>query len=100
MEKPGRIHLSSLPSSCRWFVQVLALAVVYHIVGRLGTLLTAPPISAAPVWPAAGVALAALLLFGCRIWPGVLLGSFLINVGMTSDAAAGSTFLKPALIAL
>ena len=91
MERRGKIHFSSLPSWCRWFVQVLALAVVYHIVGRLGTLLIAPPISAAPVWPAAGVALAALLVFGCRIWPGVLLGSFLINVGMTGDAFAGFT---------
>jgi PAS domain S-box-containing protein len=31
-----------------------------------------------PVWPASGVALAALLLFGYQVWPGVAAGAFLL----------------------
>ena len=37
------------------------------------------------VWPPSGIALAALLVLGYRVWPGALLGAFLVNV-----TAAGS----------
>ena len=45
-----------------------------------------------PVWPAAGVALAAMLLFGYRIWPAVLLAAFVVNffTGIPHLAAAGT----------
>ena len=32
------------------------------------------------VWPPTGIALGALLIFGYRVWPGVVLGAFLANV--------------------
>jgi len=32
------------------------------------------------VWPPAGIAVAALLLFGYRLWPGIFVGAFLVNV--------------------
>src|SRR5271170_6738490 len=32
-----------------------------------------------PVWPASGVALASLLLFGYQVWPGVAAGAFLLG---------------------
>lgn len=32
-----------------------------------------------PVFPAAGVALAAVLLFGSKVWPAITLGAFLVN---------------------
>jgi PAS domain S-box-containing protein len=31
-----------------------------------------------PVWPASGIALAGLLAFGVRAWPGIIAGSFLV----------------------
>ncbi len=34
---------------------------------------------ATPIWPPSGIALAALLLFGTRLWPGIALGAFSIN---------------------
>ncbi len=36
--------------------------------------------SASAVWPPTGIALAALLLWGLRLWPGVAIGAFLVNV--------------------
>jgi len=36
--------------------------------------------SATTVWPPSGIALAALLVFGLRLWPGVLLGALLVNL--------------------
>jgi sigma-B regulation protein RsbU (phosphoserine phosphatase) len=44
------------------------------------------------VWPAAGVALAAILLFGYRIWPAVAMAAFTVNyfTGIPHLAAAGT----------
>jgi diguanylate cyclase (GGDEF)-like protein/PAS domain S-box-containing protein len=61
-------------------LEILALALVYFVIGKLGLLLAIPPSYAAPIWPAAGIALAAVLIFGNRIAPGVFLGSFLANL--------------------
>lgn len=55
------------------------LALAYFIAGKLGLSLASLHKSASPVWPAAGIALAALLLFGYRAWPGIFLGAFLLN---------------------
>ncbi|MBI2382886.1 MAG: CHASE domain-containing protein [Gammaproteobacteria bacterium] len=80
---------------------VLGLAVAYWATGRLGLLLAIPPGYATAVWPASGIALAGILLGGNRLWPGIALGSFLINVWTT--AAGGGQIvwwlLPPALIA-
>ena len=67
----------------RWAELPAKLAVIaaaYYVVGRLGLLLAIPPGFATAVWPASGVALAGTLLFGYRVWPGILLGSFLVNI--------------------
>ena len=61
-------------------ISILGLAAVYYVVAYLGLLIAITPGFASPIWPAAGVALAALLLYGHRLWPGVLLGSLLINL--------------------
>src|SRR5271163_2941098 len=58
-------------------VIILSLALGYFVAGELGLRFAAANASATAVWPGAGIALAALLLFGWRVWPGVLLGAFL-----------------------
>jgi PAS domain S-box-containing protein len=59
---------------------VVALAAVYFIAGKLGLRLAFVNQSATAVWPATGIALAALLSLGLWTWPGVLLGAFLVNL--------------------
>ncbi len=59
---------------------VFALAAVYACVARLGLTLDALDGFVTLVWPPSGVALAALLLLGNRVWPGVLLGAWCVNV--------------------
>src|SRR5215471_13763604 len=56
------------------------LAVVYFIAGKLGLMLASLHASASPVWPSAGIALAAILLLGYRVWPAIFIGAFLVNV--------------------
>jgi len=56
------------------------LAATYFVVGKLSLKLAFLNASASPVWPPAGIAVAALLLFGSRLWPGIFVGAFLVNV--------------------
>src|SRR5436853_2836475 len=56
------------------------LTVVYFIAGKLGLMLASLHASASPVWPAAGVAIAALLVLGYRVWPAIFIAAFLVNV--------------------
>jgi signal transduction histidine kinase len=60
----------------------LALALAYIVVGRLGLRLDAVSGFATLVWPASGLALVALLLFGYRMWPGVAVGALVTNLGI------------------
>jgi signal transduction histidine kinase len=61
-------------------VRIALLAVVYIAAGRLGLRLDAVGGFATLVWAPSGIALAALLLFGPRLWPGISIGAFLVNV--------------------
>jgi signal transduction histidine kinase len=88
--------------------RALVLALVYGLTAALGLSIEAVGGHATLVWPPAGIALAALLLFGNRVFPGILLGAFTINlhagaplwlasfiaVGNTAEALLGSYALR------
>ena len=57
-----------------------ALALIYFIAGKLALRLAFLHASASPVWPPAGIALAALLVLGFRVWPAIFVGAFLVNL--------------------
>ncbi|HET9856582.1 MAG TPA: MASE1 domain-containing protein, partial [Chthoniobacterales bacterium] len=59
---------------------ISALALVYFVAGKLSLHLAFLNASASPVWPPAGIALAALLVLGFRVWPAIFLGAFLVNL--------------------
>lgn len=79
----------------------VALAIGYFIVGRLGLLLANVHSSISPIWPATGVALAGLLLWGIRMWPAVFVAAFLVNVTalMPESASVALRILQAAGIA-
>jgi len=56
------------------------LAAIYFGCGAFGLSLALVNKSASAVWPPSGLALAALLLGGTRLWPGVFAGAFLVNL--------------------
>jgi PAS domain S-box-containing protein len=60
--------------------KILALALIYFVSGKLGLRLAFLNQSASPVWPPTGIALAAVLLLGYRVWPGIWLGAFFVNI--------------------
>src|SRR6478672_6990567 len=55
------------------------LAAVYVLTGSLGLQLATLHQSATLVWPPSGIALASLLVWGKRVWPGIFAGAFLVN---------------------
>ena len=57
----------------------LATALVYALVDAAALLLAGPPGYASPLYPSAGIALAAVLTYGRAAVPGVLLGAFEIG---------------------
>src|SRR5450830_477321 len=84
-EKPGFL---SFP----YLLQLFSLAFIYWLAAHGNTLsigadnLTNSSLSSAMSWasffnPATGIALAALLVFGFRIWSGVLIGAWVVQAG-------------------
>jgi signal transduction histidine kinase/integral membrane sensor domain MASE1 len=68
---------------------VASLTLIYIAAGKLGLRLAFVNASATAVWPPTGIAVAAFVLLGYRIWPAILLGAFLVNV-TTSGVVATS----------
>ena len=63
----------------RTLAGIFAIASLYYVTGRLGRTV-APPLGVATVvWPPSGIFLAALLILGNRVWPGIWIGAFLSN---------------------
>jgi integral membrane sensor domain MASE1 len=58
---------------------LVGLAVVYYGAAKLGLSLAFETPSVTAIWPPTGIALAALVLFGPRLWPGVALGALAAN---------------------
>ena len=75
----------------------LIVAVVYFAGAELGLSLASFHENVTPVWPPTGIAIASLLIFGRRVWPGVLLGALAANlpthisVASTIGIAIGNT---------
>ena len=73
-------------------------ALAYMAAGQLALLLAIPPGYAAPIYPPAGIALAAVLVYGYRALPGVLIGAFAVNALLAQPR--GLPILTAQLLAL
>ncbi len=71
---------------------LVGLALLYVAVAKLSLKLAFVHASASSVWPVTGIALAALLLFGYRVWPAIFVGAFFVN-----DLTAGNFLTSIAL---
>ena len=58
----------------------LFIAIVYFAAAELGLSLASLHKNVTPVWPPTGIAIASLLIFGRRVWPGVFLGALAANL--------------------
>src|SRR5262245_44220384 len=71
----------------RVWLTLTALTLVYLLAGKLGLHFASVNASATPVWPPTGIALAALLLGGHRLWPAIFVGAFAVNVTTAGSIA-------------
>jgi len=87
-----------------YFLSLLVLAASYFAVSKFGLALAFDAEQVTLVWPPTGIALAAVLLWGSRMWPGVALGAFLANVTtnepvLTAAAIAGGNTMEAVVAA-
>jgi integral membrane sensor domain MASE1 len=89
-------------------LRLLTVAGLYYGTARLGLSLASTVPSATAIWPPTGISLAAVLLWGYRMWPAIALGAFLANidtdipvystlgitVGNTCEALLGAYLLR------
>ncbi|HEU4516096.1 MAG TPA: MASE1 domain-containing protein [Steroidobacteraceae bacterium] len=76
-------------------VRIVILAVGYTLTGIVGLSLAVPPGYATAVWPPSGIALAAVLMWGPRVWPGIAAGSVLVNLAVAMTTAdTGFTWIS------
>jgi diguanylate cyclase (GGDEF)-like protein/PAS domain S-box-containing protein len=68
----------------KYLLHVFTLTVLYVIAAKAGLMLAFEQESTSPVWPPTGLAIAAMLYCGIRIWPGVFLGALIINFYVSS----------------
>lgn len=74
-------------------------ALAYFVAGKLSMTMVSELSYATPVWPAAGLALAAALRFGDRVWPGVLIGALALRAGNSFNAAEPVTAARSLAVA-
>jgi integral membrane sensor domain MASE1 len=105
---PGWLRAAIDEDPRLYAAKVIALAGVYYGAAKLGLELAFETPSVTAVWPPTGIALAALMLGGYRLWPGVALGAFLANswtgvpvyavvgiaAGNTLEAVVGTYLLR------
>ncbi len=84
----------SIRSWAKLSAELAAVALAYFIVAKGGLALASLNPSATPIWPPTGIALAALLLRGNRLFPAIFAAALLVNV------TTAGTILSSSAIAL
>jgi diguanylate cyclase (GGDEF)-like protein/PAS domain S-box-containing protein len=83
------------PYTVKDLQHLLLVALLYFIFAKVGLLFALMADTVTLFWIPSGIALAAMLLYGIRIWPGVLAGALLGNAalgwGLAAEIAVGST---------
>ena len=90
-------------ATVEFVLQLAAAFLLYYVAGRLGQATTNIRSSnLGPVWPAYGIALAAFLAYGHRIWPAIALSAIVVAIegGVSLLAATGQAIGATASVAL
>src|SRR3954471_23126610 len=61
-------------------VRLAILCAAYFGAAKAGLAFAFANQSVTSIWPATGIALAALLIWGYRVWPAIAAGAFLANI--------------------
>ena len=82
------------PSSSlgRYAFELVGIGLAYFVCAKVGLALASINPSATPIWPPTGLALAAVMLWGYRVWPAVFVAAWLANA-----TTAGSIYTSSAI---
>jgi len=83
-----------------WLARTLLVAALSYVTGQLGLELALPPGYATAIWPPSGIALAAVLLAGNRVWPGILLGELLLTFSLSGGPLTFGALAMPFFVAV
>lgn len=91
-----------MKAAARTLVIPLVVAIAYVVGAELGFTLAFATKQVTAVWPPTGIALAALLIWGNRVWPGIWVGAFVSNAissepTFTAAAIATGNTVAPVL---
>lgn len=96
-EKPSWFFEDYLRAPYSKIAFLFALALIYFLSASLGHLLSIPPGNVTPLWPPSGIALAAILMYGYRVWPGILVGAIIGTTWAFFDTSSLATVFKTSL---
>ena len=68
----------------------IGLGIAYYLAAQLSLRLALVGENITPLWPPTGIALAGFLLWGRRLWPGVAIGAFAVNLPISTSAVAAA----------
>src|SRR6185436_10960738 len=105
LELRDRVFIGRIPLPL--WAALGAAALCYFLAAQAGLGFASAIDAVSPIWPASGLAVALLLQFGLRMWPGVAVGAFAANAlvlgpgtalivagGNTLEAVAGAMILR------
>jgi integral membrane sensor domain MASE1 len=75
-------------AALRTTTTILAVAVAYYATAKVGLVLALVKGQVTPLWLPTGISVAALLMSGGRIWPGIALGALTANIALGAGPAA------------
>jgi signal transduction histidine kinase/CheY-like chemotaxis protein len=80
------------PSLGTYAIELFGIGVTYFVLAKVGLALASIHPSASPIWPPTGLALAAVVVRGYRVWPAIFLGALVANA-----TTAGSIYTSSAI---
>lgn len=83
-----------------YWLLIILITIIYYASARLGQLLAPPPGYISAAWPPSGIALAAMLLFGYKLWPAIFLGSFFNNFFLLEENIGSVHTFSNAFVAI
>jgi serine phosphatase RsbU (regulator of sigma subunit)/integral membrane sensor domain MASE1/anti-sigma regulatory factor (Ser/Thr protein kinase) len=104
-ETSGVLGLRLPADPSRTVTAIVLVGAAYYLGARLGLNLSLVEHNVTPLWPPTGIALAAFLLLGRSIWPGVALAALAVNLPISNGplpalvTAVGNT-LAPLVAAI
>ncbi len=67
------------------YVKNITIAILYILSARLGLFFATTDGHITLIWPPSGIALAGLIIFGIRLWPGILIGAYIADIIATDN---------------